>query len=505
MDAITPIQILILMGAAVTSAYLVLWLAGVILSRRARNVTQEAPQQDDAFFLYHHDQLVDLDIGSPSDNDDTLDELSRWDGLHARLQAVFPALPETLSDLPNGSETRFSAQSEAHGMHLICHREGDNSRLRLQTTHKFTAWDSLVSIAEGRAQVEQVEALHNAPCAICVTDTEGRNTWHNTAWGALPACVTDQALSGPCKDATQDDEITRIKDPDSGRCFEILTARQVAGHAHYVNEVTGLVRAENAQRKFVQALTKTFANLTTGLAVFDRNQELALFNPALLELTALPAAFLTARPHVMSFFDGLRDRQVLPEPRSYAKWRDHILDMIESASDGLYQENWALPSGLTYRITGRPHPDGAVAFLIEDITNEISIKRRFRAQLDLRQLVMDGLDDAITVFDSRNLLMFCNQRCAEFLGIDPESSFADISVADIIKAYKDTPLGDADWTAVEEKLTMAQSAFHEKWTLHGRAGHCLECRVQSLSGGTKMLLVRRLAAASESQPIPAHA
>ena len=497
MDTITPIQILILMAAAITSALLVLWLAGVVLSRPARSTTQQAAQQDDAFFLFRDDQLVDLDVGSSSDSDGTLDQLRRWDALRTRLQAVFPTLPESLTDLPNGRETLFSAQNEAQGMHLICHREGRNSRLRLQTPQRVTAWDSLVAISEGQVQFEQVEALRNAPCAICVTDAAGRNAWHNTAWASLPERVTEQALAGP-----SDDDINRVKDPDAGRCFEILTARQVAGHALYVTEVTGLVRAENAQRKFVQTLTKTFANLTTGLAVFDRNKELALFNPALVDLTALPAVFLTARPHVMSFFDGLRDRQVMPEPRSYAKWREHILDMIESASDGLYQENWALPSGLTYRITGRPHPDGAVAFLIEDITDEISIKRRFRTQLNLRQLVMDGLDEAITVFDSRNLLMFCNQRCADFLGIDPDSSFADFSVADIIKAYKDTPLGDADWTAVEETLAMAQSAVNEKWILQGRAGHSLECRVQSLSGGTKMLLVRRLAAAAENQPTP---
>lgn len=505
MDAITPIQILILMGAAITSALLVLWLAGVVISRPARSATQDSTHEGDAFFLYRNDQLVDLDVGSPPTGDGTLDRLSRWDGLRTRLQAVFPALPETLSDLRNGSETRFRTQNEAHGMHLICHRDGANSRLRLQTAQRLTAWDSLVNITEGQAQTEQVEALRDAPCAICVTDTEGRNTWHNTAWTALPESVAQQALTEATDNEATDGQVTRIKDPDAGRCFEMLTARQGAGSALYVTEVTGLVRAENAQRKFVQTLTKTFANLTTGLAVFDRNKELALFNPALLDLTALPAAFLTARPHVMSFFDGLRDRQVMPEPRSYPKWRKHILDMIESASDGLYQENWALPSGLTYRITGRPHPDGAVAFLIEDITDEISIKRRFRAQLDLRQLVMDELDEAITVFDSRNLLMFCNQRCADFLGIDPDSSFADFSVADIIKAYKDTPLGDADWTAVEEKLTMAQSAVNERWFLQGRAGHSLECRVQSLSGGSKMLLVKRLAASSKSQPTPAHA
>ena len=505
MDAITPIQILILMGAAIISALLVLWLAGMILSRAARRTTQKAAPQGDAFFLYRDDQLVDLDIGAQSASDETLTKLSRWEGFRTTLQALFPALPDTLADLPDTCETRFDAQGAARGMRLICHRKGADTRLRVQAAVMPTAWHGLAAIAEGQTRLAQVEALRDAPCAICVTDDKGHATWHNTAWKALPRGIARQAMTESAADGARDDQVTRIKDPDAERCFEMQATRQGAGRSLYVTEVTGLVRAENAQRKFVQTLTKTFANLTTGLAVFDRNQELALFNPALLDLTSLPAAFLTARPHVMSFFDGLRDRQVMPEPRSYAKWRKHILDMIESASDGLYQENWALPSGLTYRITGRPHPDGAVAFLIEDITDEMSIKRRFRAQLDLRQLVMDEMDEAITVFDSRNLLMFCNQRCADLLGTDPDSSFADFSVADIIKAYADTPLGKADWTVVAETLASDRAALNEKWTLRGSAGHRLECRVRSLSGGTRMLSVKPLSIPSEPRPAPAHA
>ena len=45
--------------------------------------------------------------------------------------------------------------------------------------------------------------------------------------------------------------------------------------------------------------------------------------------------------------------------------------MLSSAEDGLYQEIWSLPSNVTYKVTGRPHPDGAVAFFFEDISADV--------------------------------------------------------------------------------------------------------------------------------------
>ena len=48
------------------------------------------------------------------------------------------------------------------------------------------------------------------------------------------------------------------------------------------------VRSEARRREFTQTLTKTFADLAIGLAIFDRSRRLALFNPALTDLTSLP-------------------------------------------------------------------------------------------------------------------------------------------------------------------------------------------------------------------------
>ena len=59
--------------------------------------------------------------------------------------------------------------------------------------------------------------------------------------------------------------------------------------------------------------------------------------------------------------------------------------MIAAATDGRYQETWSLENGQTYSIRGRPHPDGATAFLIEDITAEVTLTRNFRAELEQSQ------------------------------------------------------------------------------------------------------------------------
>ena len=69
------------------------------------------------------------------------------------------------------------------------------------------------------------------------------------------------------------------------------------------------------QRDFVQTLTKTFAQLSVGLAIFDADRRPVLFNPALGDLSLLPADFLIARPTLFSFLDRLRDNRMIPEPK----------------------------------------------------------------------------------------------------------------------------------------------------------------------------------------------
>jgi PAS domain-containing protein len=195
------------------------------------------------------------------------------------------------------------------------------------------------------------------------------------------------------------------------------------------------VRAEKSLSEFFTTLTQTFAHLPIGLAIFDGSRKLSMFNPALTDLTMLPVEFLCAQPTLFSFLDSLRDKRMMPEPKNYKTWRQRMADLEESATSGSYCETWHLPTGQTYRVTGRPHPGGAIAFLFEDISSEISLTRRFRSELDMGQAALDAMPDAVAVFNQAGILSLSNTAYTELWGNDPGTSLADISIVEAIETW----------------------------------------------------------------------
>jgi PAS domain-containing protein len=250
-----------------------------------------------------------------------------------------------------------------------------------------------------------------------------------------------------------------------------------------------VVSAEAAQRKFVQTLSKTFAQLSTGLAIFDRQMQLVLFNPALVDLTGLQADFLSMRPNLLTFFDRLRDGRVMPEPKNYSSWREQMSSLVAAASEGSYEEVWTLPSGCTYRVSGRPHPDGAIAFLFEDISAEITLTRRFRSELDLCQSILNRMDDAIAVFSASGTLTNTNAAFRNLWKMDDTQQFAEMTVINAMRIWQEiggaNPLWDElrDFVLGREDRTIWSSEFH-----HADKGAML-CRIYPIENNATMVVM----------------
>ena len=469
----------------------VVWLISALPGRGlSRTAQTQGPSSGGVHFLFEHDDLADhdlrIEITSCSPNN--------WPGIHDWLKYRFPDLPKSTRDLPDG-ETVLSAADGTDDARLRIVRQGIITRLTLTDPATGDAAERQERMRLTVRQRKWGRCLNNASCGIVVTSDTGRILWTNTAFAAhgirdataLFPDAGDLPTAGETKTGRH-----RLDDGTNSRWFETRTIRAEDNIIHYISNVTEIVTAETVRREFVQTLTKTFANLTTGLAVFDRDKQLALFNPALLDLTSLGPEFLSAQPNLMSFFDKLRDNHVLPEPRSYADWRSQILQMIEAASDGLYRETWSLPSGLTYRVTGRPHPDGAIAFLFEDITDEISLTRRFRSQVDLRQAVLDNLSDAVAVLSPTNTLLLCNDVCSRLLGIDPDSCFAELSLRDLTRICNERIPDPAFWSRVESRLDARRLAEPIQAGLTSSDDEALTCRITPLPGGASMLTIGKI-------------
>jgi PAS domain-containing protein len=224
----------------------------------------------------------------------------------------------------------------------------------------------------------------------------------------LPALFGDQLVPNPAEGSLRRCSVA-LPDRTRPLWFEVAAMPLGDGTVYYsARPVDRLVDAEAALREFVQTLSKTFASLPIGLAVFDRRRELVMFNPALVALSMLEPGYLSQRPTLRAFLDQLRERRRMPEPRDYHSWREDIARLEEGAEKGTYHELWTLPGGESLRVTGRPHPDGAVAFMFEDISHEMSVTRRFRADLDLDRSVLDDMAAAFAVFDREGRVLRTN-------------------------------------------------------------------------------------------------
>lgn len=386
-----------------------------------------------AVLLYRNGFLIDANPAGLALLENTETDPETWTTLVNRLAPRFPDFPTTQGSDKGRHIRIFSPANPDDPASASLEQWEDFARVRLTET-------SPRSIAKEHAAVDTT--AQRAPYPIWISAETGEITWANEAYMTLARNIAPEgeATQRLFEDAFLPDETKRTKlrlrEGEDELWFDISTRQSGTSMLHYATDANALVHAEIAQRNFVQTLTKTFAQLSIGLAIFDRNRQLTLFNPALIDLTNLPADFLSSRPSLLTFFDRLRETRMIPEPKNYNSWRQQIAELVIAASDDRYCETWSLPSGVTYKIHGRPHPDGAIALLFEDISAEVSLTRRFRSQLDLVQAVLDSLDEAVVVFSPVGAATFSNSAYRRYWKSEVESDLSDYSTSNALEAWK---------------------------------------------------------------------
>lgn len=500
---------LVLSGISLTSAVAAVFVLP-FLPRRTRNAAAET--QGDMVLLFDGEHLVDATpdgrrflAGGPKG-------LTDWQRFCALIVPRFPGFPERMERLPkDGSALLAEAGGEAQ---LTAVWLDGVIRLTLQMPRFSDPAGGLTDAQSLAALTAELETLRDVveamPTPAWQRDEKGGVAWANSAYldivrgrhddgqivWPLPVLFSqDQGETGsPRRQAI---DIGAERD----RWFDCVSVETHGASLHFALPADATVRAETALRNFVQTLTKTFAELPIGLAVFNRTRELVLFNPAMSDLFNLEPEFLTGRPTLLNLLDRLRETRMMPEPKNFRSWREQILRLERDACDGVYSDTWTLPGGQVYRVTGRPHPDGAVAFLFEDISTEMSMTRRFRSEIETGQAVIDSLPEAMVVFSSAGILTLSNSAYAELWGEDPRLVMGTTDIADATAQWRAQCLPSPSEAGAELPRRIRQ---REAWSceLVRRDGQRLDCHLKPIAGGC-MLVEFRPSARTEASDTPA--
>lgn len=428
---------------------------------------------------------------------------SAWGRLHAYLAPHFPGLEAALRDLPTAGRIRLDG-SGTDPVTLLAEWRGGLTRLTLCDPHSEGRVLALDAHSQ-RAQDEELAALRaiadSAPLPIWRTGSGGMILWANAAYAELVArkLGEDAALAWPLpalfdgptgRDRTclkMNPARTSQQDGATDVWVELRSFPAGAGEIVFALPADAAVKAEANMRAFLLTLTRTFAHLQIGLAIFDPQRRLQLFNPALSELTQLSPEFLSGRPTLYAVFDAMRDRRMVPEPRDYKGWRQRIAALETAPAMGDMQETWLLPGGVTYRMTARPQADGALALLIEDITDEMARSHIDQAHLELGQSVVDALDEAIAVFAPDGSLVMSNAAHAALWGIEPDAAHDHATLGSNLVLWRQRCAPDPIWTRLEAFVAAGEGRAGWRGGVRLADGRALGCRVAPIRGGATLV------------------
>lgn len=425
--------------------------------------------------------------------------------LLAYLQPRFPDMEKRLIALPGqGRMTLASENAKLPPLVIHAEQRGGITRISLADP-KADKLSPDVDLITQRAQSEELDQLRaiatQAPMMIWRELADGDVVWANAAYisRVTELLLPEQDLTWPLprlfeKTASAQGvagQRQRIGgNTGSGHWFDLVGQPEGDGRLVFALPSDAVVNAEGALRDFMQTLTKTFAHLPIGLAIFDRQRNLQLFNPALLDLTGLAPDFLSMRPTLAGVLDAMREKNMIPEPKDYRGWRKMMTEMEKGAASGLYEETWSLPSGQTYRVIGRPHPNGALALMMEDISTEMSRTRRYRADLELGQSVIDEIPDAIAVFSQSGQLVLSNLAYTDLWNHDPAATLGETTVATLCKYWSGLTAPTTIWAEVEDFA--ASVGNRDTWNAEARLvdGRLVSCRFAPIAGGATLASFR---------------
>jgi PAS domain-containing protein len=500
------VLVLVLLAAAFVMALAVLWTFGRLDSSVRRPRAALFGGRPETAFLFDDQTLVDATPQARELLTATTRDGTAWARLVRVLAPKFPTIAEDMSRLADEGEV--TGDSPDGRLRLRATWQGGLARLTLVDVERDDAAVPVDrhSLAAMEAELDTLRALADQIPYLTWKEAPGGETvWANRAYLTVAARLHPEAssLAWPPPRVFPDHA-------EAGRCevafpggrsgwFEVAGVPMPDGTMlRHALPIDAIVAAEQRGSDFVQTLTRTFASLTVGLAVFDRNRRLGLFNPALADLTGLPPGFMIPRPSLQAFVDRLRDLRILPEPKNFETWRQRLASLEAAAVAGTFEETWTLADGRVFQVSGRPYPDGAIAFLFADVSAEMRLTRQFRSELQMNQAVLDTLDEAIAVFAADGALTLANAAYSRMWSLDTRKATDSPTLASALAIWRvDSPTA-SEWAALSEAAAAGELRRPTGFTVERLTGRRLDCRFLPLPGGALMAGFTEVVAPSPS-------
>jgi PAS domain-containing protein len=91
--------------------------------------------------------------------------------------------------------------------------------------------------------------------------------------------------------------------------------------------------------------------------------------------------------------------------------------------------------------------------LLEDISDEVSLTRKFRSQIDISAAVIDNLTSAVAVFSSSGSLVLANNAYRDLWGTQSGDAISSRGFSEELQVWQSTSAPSPVWIKLQETVT----------------------------------------------------
>jgi signal transduction histidine kinase len=180
-------------------------------------------------------------------------------------------------------------------------------------------------------------------------------------------------------------------------------------------DATAIETVQGELERQIAAYDRTLDQVSTGVVIFNRDQQLVFFNEAYCKIWQIDPGWLKERPTDGVILDRLREQGKQPSVVNYRAWKKEILDCYQS--DKAFETRWHLTDGRVLHVIAERRQDGGVTYLFSDETKTLALESRYKTLIDVQSETLDSLKEGVVVFGTDGRLKIYNPAFASIWGI----------------------------------------------------------------------------------------
>ncbi|MEM9469082.1 MAG: PAS-domain containing protein [Pseudomonadota bacterium] len=215
-------------------------------------------------------------------------------------------------------------------------------------------------------------------------------------------------------------------------------------------DLTPSEEKESEFKRYTSANNSLLEQLSSGISIYNSNQELEFYNTAFTSLWSLDDQWLNTKPSLGDVLEKLRETRRLPEQADFKSYKQSWLDMFTHQIDP-YEDMMILPNSTAIRFSVLPHPMGGLMMIFDDVTSNLELESSYNTLIAVQKETLDNLAEGVAVFGGDGRLRLCNPSYADLWGFNPEDLENEPHITKLVDRVKNH-FSQTNWEEQKQSL-----------------------------------------------------